>query len=109
MAAREACLGSDGQPDEVGGALLRAVGLYPPGSFVELASGEVGIVVSRGRRANLPLVAALVSASGNLHPEPVLRDTLDRRHVVKAAVAPERVKVRLVHERVLSLVGASPR
>ncbi len=109
MAAREACLGPDGQPDEVGGALLRTVGLYPPGSFVELASGEVGIVVSRGRRANLPLVAALVSASGNVYAEPMLRDTLDRRHAVKAAVAPERVKVRLQHEKLLALVAASGR
>lgn len=106
-AAQQACLGPDGKPDEVGGALLRAVGLYPPGSFVELASGEVGIVVARGRRANLPLVAALVSASGNVLAEPVLRDTLDRRHAVTAAVAPARVKVRFVHEKVLALVPAS--
>jgi HD-GYP domain-containing protein (c-di-GMP phosphodiesterase class II) len=109
VAARQACLGPDGQPDEVGSALLRAVGLYPPGSFVELVSGETGIVVSRGRRANLPLVAALVSASGNVYGEPMLRDTLDRRHAVKAAVAPERVKVRLQHEKLLALVAASGR
>ncbi len=103
MAAREACLGADGQPDEVGGALLRAVGLYPPGSFVELTSGEIGIVVARGRRANLPQVVALVSPSGNVYGEPVLRDTLERRHAVKAAVAPARVKVRFVHDKVLAL------
>ncbi len=107
MAAREACLGADGQPDEVGGALLRAVGLYPPGSFVELASGEIGIVVARGRRANLPQVVALVSASGNVYGEPVLRDTLDRRHAVKSAVAPARVKVRFVHDKVLALASAA--
>lgn len=109
MAARQACLGPDGQPDEVGGALLRTVGLYPPGSFVELVSGEVGIVVSRGRRANLPLVAVLVSASGNVHAEPMLRDTLDRRHAVKAAVAPDRVKVRVVHDKLLALAAAASR
>lgn len=106
-AARQACLGADGQPDEVGGALLRAVGLYPPGSFVELASGEIGIVVARGRRANLPLVAALVSAGGNVYGEPMLRDTLDRRHAVKSAVAPERVKVRFVHDKVLALAATA--
>ncbi|MEY3252593.1 MAG: hypothetical protein RL227_1566, partial [Pseudomonadota bacterium] len=109
MAARQACLGADGQPDEIGGALLRAVGLYPPGSFVELVSGEVGIVVSRGRRANLPLVAVLVSASGNVHAEPMLRETLDRRHAVKAAVAPDRVKVRVMHDKVLALAAAASR
>jgi hypothetical protein len=32
-AAREACLAAAGLPDEIGGALLRAVGLYPPGQL----------------------------------------------------------------------------
>lgn len=109
MAAREACLGPDGQPDEVGSALLRAVGLYPPGSFVELANGELGVVVARGRRANLPMVVALVSASGNVYGEPMLRDTLDRRHAVKSAVAPDRVKVRFVHDKVLALAAGGAR
>lgn len=99
QAAREACLGPHGVPDEIGGALLKAVGLYPPGSFVELANGEVGIVVARGRRANLPHVAALVSGRGEPLGEPLLRDTLDRRYAVKAAVAGSSVNVRPPHER----------
>jgi len=103
QAAREACLGVGGMPDEIGGALLKAVGLYPPGSFVELVSGEIGIVVARGRRANLPFVAALVSPSGTPLGEPALRDTIDRRHAVRAAVPPNQVKVRPQHERLLAL------
>jgi HD-GYP domain-containing protein (c-di-GMP phosphodiesterase class II) len=102
-AAREACLGADGKPDEIGGALLKAVGMYPPGSFVELASGEVGIVLARGRRANLPYVASLVSAAGTPLGEPALRDTLDQRHSVKAAVAANTVRVRPPHERLLAM------
>ena len=103
QAAREACLGSDGVPDEVGGALLRATGLYPPGSWVELANGERGIVVARGRRANLPWVASLVSPSGMALGEPALRDTLDARFAVRAAVAAAQVKVRPDHARILAL------
>jgi len=103
QAAREACLGAGGVPDEVGGALLKAVGLYPPGSFVELVSGELGIVVARGRRANLPYVASLVSASGTPLGEPALRDTIDRRYAVRAAVAPAQVRVRPPHERLMAL------
>lgn len=103
QAAREACLGPAGVPDEIGGALLKAVGLYPPGSFVELACGELGIVVARGRRANLPYVAALVSAAGNVLGEPALRDTIDRRFQVKSAVPPHQVKVRPPHERLLAM------
>jgi HD-GYP domain-containing protein (c-di-GMP phosphodiesterase class II) len=103
QAAREACLGHDGVPDEVGGALLRATGLYPPGSFVELANGERGIVVARGRRANLPWVASLVAPSGLALGEPALRDTLEARFTVRGAVSRALVKVRPDHERILAL------
>jgi len=103
QAAREACLGVNNVPDEIGGALLKAVGLYPPGSFVELVNGELGIVLARGRRANLPFVATLVSASGNPLGEPALRDTIDRRFAVKGAVPTSTVKVRPPHDRLLAM------
>jgi hypothetical protein len=103
QAAREACLGVNGQPDEIGAVLLKAVGLYPPGSFVELVSGERGIVIARGRRANLPIVAALVAASGAPLGEPALRDTVDKRHAVKGAVSSQAVRVRPAHEKLLAL------
>jgi HD-GYP domain-containing protein (c-di-GMP phosphodiesterase class II) len=103
QAAREACLGAQGVPDEIGGALLKAVGLYPPGCFVELASGDIGIVVARGRAANLPFVATLIAASGNPLGEPALRDTVDRRYAVKGSVAPGAVKVRPPHDRLMAL------
>jgi HD-GYP domain-containing protein (c-di-GMP phosphodiesterase class II) len=103
QAAREACLGAGGVPDEVGGALLRATGLYPPGSFVELANGERGIVVARGRRANLPWVASLVAPTGLPLGEPALRDTVESRFAVRAAVPGAQVKVRPDHRRILAL------
>jgi HD-GYP domain-containing protein (c-di-GMP phosphodiesterase class II) len=103
QAAREACLGAGGVPDEVGGALLRATGLYPPGSFVELANGERGIVVARGRRANLPWVASLVAPTGLALGEPALRDTIEARFAVRSAVPSAQVKVRPDHSRILSL------
>lgn len=104
QAAREACLGPDGKPDEIGGALLRAVGLYPPGSFVQLESGELGVVIARGRRANLPIVASLVGRSGLPLGEPAVRDTVDKRHAVKGAMLPEAVKVLPPHTRLLEII-----
>jgi HD-GYP domain-containing protein (c-di-GMP phosphodiesterase class II) len=103
QAAREACLGANGKPDEVGAVLLKAMGLYPPGSFVELASGERGIVIARGRAANLPLVAALISASGTPLGEPALRDTVERRHAVKGAVSSQLVRVIPPHDKLMAL------
>lgn len=102
-AARDACLSPSGAPDDIGGALLKAMGLYPPGSYVELVSGEVAIVLARGRRANLPVVASLVAANGTPLGEPALRDTADRRFAVKGAVNVQAIRVRPPLERLLAL------
>ena len=103
QAAREACLDANGKPDELGAALLKAVGLYPPGSFVELANGEMGIVMARGERANVVWVGTLIGASGNPVGENNLRDTADPRYAVKQAVTAARVRVLPPHERLLLL------
>ncbi len=109
QAAREACLGPDGQPDEIGSALLRAVGLYPPGSFVKLANGEVGVVIARGRRANLPIVASLVGPSGLPLSTLAVRDTVERRYAVQGAVLPTAVKVLPAHARILEFTQQKER
>ena len=103
QAAREACLGATGVPDEIGGALLKAVGLYPPGSFVELVSGECGIVIARGRQANMPVVAALIGVAGTPLGVPAMRDTADRRHAVKCAVRSTAVRVVPPHEALMGM------
>lgn len=102
QAAREACLAPDGTPDEIGAALLKAVGLYPPGSFVQLLSGEIGIVVARGARANLPVVAVLIGADGAPRGNLTLRDCNDRRYAVKAAVSAASVRLTPPHEALMS-------
>lgn len=103
MAARQGCLGPDGRPDELGSALLRAMGLYPPGSFVELANGEAGIVISRGRMANQPVVAALMSASGTPMSPPAVRNAWEGRFAVKRVMGPDELRVRPPHEQLMSL------
>ncbi len=104
QAVREACLAADGRPDELAGALLKALGLYPPGCFVQLVGGELAIVLARGLTANQPRVATLVAASGLPLGEPALRDTADRRYAIKGAVASGAVKVRPPHDKLLALL-----
>lgn len=106
QAARDACLGPGGAPDEIGGALLKSMGLYPPGSHVELACGELAIVLARGRQANQPLVASLVGGNGVALGEPALRDTRDRRFAVKGAVTGQSLRVRPPLERLLNRKAA---
>ncbi|WP_157271321.1 HD-GYP domain-containing protein [Azohydromonas aeria] len=93
QAAGQSCLGPDGRPDRIGAALLKALGLYPPGCFVQLASGETGIVLARGARANHPLVAALVNARGQALMSPLLRDSAQPGLTVRAALRPDQVPV----------------
>jgi hypothetical protein len=66
--------------------LLKAVGLYPPGTFVSLASSEHGIVLERGEHANAPVVAALTSRNGMVMSEPRLRYTSQKILAVCAAL-----------------------
>lgn len=57
--------------DTLGAALVQAVGLYPPGCLVRLQSGEAGMVVARGQRADQPLVAVFAEWSdGRFVPMP---------------------------------------
>jgi hypothetical protein len=91
------------QPDEAGGAIIKAVGLYPPGSFVRLGNGEVAVVLERGKRANEPVVASIVGREGLALGEPVLRDTRIPPFQTTGGVAPHEVKVMLNMERMLKM------
>lgn len=91
------------QPDEAGGAILKAVGLYPPGSFVRLGNGEVALVLARGRRANEPVAASIIGREGLPLGEPVLRDTRLPPFNTTGGVAPHEVKVMVPMERMLKM------
>jgi hypothetical protein len=104
-ALKAAYLDEHQQADEAGKALIQATGIYPPGSYVRLASGELGLVLRHGVHAKAPKVASLISKSGTPLVEPVLRDTRTRPHDVVAGVAPHEVKVRLPMEKMLRLAG----
>ncbi len=47
-------------------ALIKEFGIYPPGDFVKLASGELGVVVQRTANARAPIVASITDTAG--HP-----------------------------------------
>ncbi len=102
-AARAVFLDELGQPDEAGAALIKVVGLYPPGSIVRLANGEVGIVFKRGFSANEPLVAALIGKSGSPLSNPVPRDTRLASQAIAASLAPSELKLRVNLDALLRL------
>ena len=103
-AARAAYLDERKQADEAGAAIVKATGIYPPGSFVRLVDGEVAVVLRRGRRANEPWVASVLGRTGMPLGEPALRNTQLARHAVSAGVAPQDVRLRLNLPRLLRLL-----
>ena len=105
LAARDACLGPNGLPDTVGAATVKALSIYPPGSYVRLANSEIAVVLRRGERADQPHVASIVAPNGRALSVPVLRDTAQARHEIRAAVRANEVRVPVSHEQVLALLG----
>ena len=55
--------------------IVQAVGLYPPGTFVQLANGETAIVTARGEAQHTPVIFAVRNPEG-VEIDPMPRDTL---------------------------------
>ena len=93
-AAQAAFFDEGGHHDEAGQALVKTLGLYPPGSWVQLQCGEIAMVLKRADTPKTPIVASLVSKSGLPFDVPALRNTRLPSFEVTGAVAPSKVKVR---------------
>lgn len=67
-------------------AFIRMVGIYPPGTLVEMKNGEIGIVVSANPNARLrPKVELVMTREHKLRPPYVIdlaKDTLDNEGVI---------------------------
>lgn len=90
--------------DEAGAALIKAVGMYAPGSYVKLASGEVAAVTRRGATPSTPRVSVVINRQGMAMAEPSPRDTAQAQYKVVAGLPAREVKVKLPLERLLTLV-----
>jgi hypothetical protein len=96
VAAREIFTGSAGHP--LAAALVKEFGIYPPGCFVRLATGEIAIVVQRGQSVSMPIVACLTNVAGQPMMKPQRRETSDKANAIVALVADADVMVRVPWE-----------
>lgn len=99
---REIFMRDPGHP--VCAALVKEFGVYPPGCFVMLASGETGVVVKRGATVMTPVVAALTNGYGAPLPEPVRRDTMLPLHAIVGVLPLRDMRVPVRPEQVAALV-----
>ncbi len=84
-------------------AMASVMGFYPPGTYVQLASGEAAVVIARGERATAPHVASLVNAKGMPMGSYLYRDTRQVDYTVRAPLAASQVNVRVNAEKIRRL------
>lgn len=89
--------------DEIGQALMRVVGLTPPGTFVRMDSDELGVVLRRSHRANQPFVAIVGDAEGQLLLAPRLHATAQGAPTIRNSLPAFGVRAQLNHHQILSL------
>ncbi|MDV7402877.1 hypothetical protein RZS08_66250, partial [Arthrospira platensis SPKY1] len=88
----------------LGTYFVKQLGMYPPGSYVKLKTGETGVVVRRGHRVNTPLVMAITDAEGLLLTSPSKRDCQIPMYAIQSPVSPEDIRIRLDRARLLKRV-----
>lgn len=75
-ALREVLL-PDGKPGDplLAAYFIKEIGNHPPGCFVRLQNGEIGVVTRRGKEASTPVVHAFIGPRGAPLSFPIQRDT----------------------------------
>lgn len=63
---------------------LNELGIYPPGIYVRLANGELGVVVGKTFSPKEPLVASIKRSDGSLYLSPRRRNTSSSEFAIKA-------------------------
>lgn len=85
---------------------IKEIGLYPPGSFVQLKSYEVGVVVKRGANPNHPYVMCVLTASGMPQQGRILRQASNPEYAIREAVHKEIAGANLGMQRFWGAVAA---
>lgn len=101
VAVRDLYLEMRDHSGQLGALFAKQMGMYPPGSYVRLQSGETAVVIRRGERVNYPLTVAIADPIGGPLSPPQVRDTQLPGLGIKRYVGPEEVRVRIDLARLL--------
>jgi HD-GYP domain-containing protein (c-di-GMP phosphodiesterase class II) len=94
----------EGKGSPMAMAVIKEFGIYPPGDFVKLKSGELAVVVRRSANANAPTVASVTDAAGQPIVRTVRRDTSDPAYAIACTVADKSPLGRMPPERLYGLM-----
>lgn len=100
-AAKQMFQESQGSP--FAASMIKGYGVYPPGDFVQLASGETAVVTRRGATAHTPLVAAITDRSGIPTLGTTRRDTAQAAFKIVASAGHKKFTLPVSAERLFGL------
>ncbi len=86
-------------------ALVKEFGVYPPGCFVRLVTGETALVIRRGSSLMAPLVAVVGSSRGAALPKPERRDTANPAYAVQCVLPAHADMAQLAPEQLLAVLA----
>lgn len=89
--------------EQAGDALIRCVGLFPPGVYVALSTAETAVVVRRTPDIGHPLVATLLDARKAPLRQPELIATDSQAVRITHALPPHEVNLQVDHRTLLRL------
>ena len=101
LAARQLFQEDAGGP--VSSAIIKEFGIYPPGEFVQLKSGEQAVVVRRGATATTPLAAAVTDKAGMPSVNTPIRDTARPEFAIVSLLGGQGLVLRVPPERLYGL------
>ncbi len=100
-AGREMFMEDPGHP--MTAALVKEFGIYPPGCFVAVDCGAIGIVVQRGPTVTTPVVALLTNERRAPLPAPLRVETSQPGYGIAGIVSERQAGVELTPERLVQI------
>jgi HD-GYP domain-containing protein (c-di-GMP phosphodiesterase class II) len=79
----------------LGAYFVKVLGLYPPGTFVQLMNKEIAIISHRGATHSSSIAHSLVKPNGELFAAPIKRDTSIDTYKIVEAIYPIDAAVRV--------------
>jgi metal-sulfur cluster biosynthetic enzyme len=98
-AAYKLFVGARAAAASVPGVIVKLLGVYPPGTLVRLANGDIAVVLHRGDNPKAPKVASLLSGTGVGYPIPMQHETDSPQFAIVDVVASDKAKLAMKPSR----------
>jgi hypothetical protein len=87
-------------------AMIKTVGIHPPGTLLQLVNGEVAVAIRRPAKGTHPLVATLSDRNGKPIGNTHRRDTSQPEFAVQGPLQDSKAFPRVLPERVYGWIAA---